>query len=514
MGSGFGVAIDATASALSHSRPLRTWLRSSRWCGDGIGLSTRLRVQDRALLEESGSEALVLFLLQAKDSDGRSRAVSLPLSIAMTQFDESAFELNVDGSTLYLSEAEQRDAYARVVVEGFREGARIRTASGDVVTFRGENLGAVRDVVSLSESDTSNVLVRLVTTRGDHVLKSYRFLDSSNREPDILGRLRDRAFPHAARLTGEIALGRGKDRLVLAIGTEQIDGTDLFSFLRDGLRREPLLEGRRDGDFASESQAIASDLGRATAMLHEALHSRGRGPWASERFTREDFQDAFRDGTGSLGSALRRLGRLVRATDPGLADAARATRTQLLDLRSAIEATLRGLERNVGGIKAVTHADLHLAQVLRRRSDGRLFFIDFEGEPERSADQRSRKQPPLRDVGSMVRSFAYVRHYAMRGSGGETDDPGSPSVPDSPAVPEHDTSGELLAWEVSMVDRFLREYLTASGIHRGMERPEAMRLIRAWAMVKALYELDYELAHRVQNFPIPLAGIVDLAATG
>lgn len=246
-------------------------------------------------------------------------------------------------------------------------------------------------------------------------------------------------------------------------------------------------------------------------MLHEALHSRGRGYWASERFTREDFQDAFRDATRSLGSALRRLGHLSRAADPDLADAARTARTQLLDRRSAIEGRLRDLEGNVGGLKAVTHADLHLAQVLRRRSDGQLFFIDFEGEPERSANQRSRKQPPLRDVGSMVRSFAYVRHYAMRRTGGGIEDPTSPIVPDPAAVPGHDASRQLRAWEASMVDRFLSEYFSASRIYQGSARPEAMRLVRAWSMVKALYELDYELVHRVENFPIPLVGIIDLA---
>src|SRR5207245_10590414 len=66
-------AIEATDRARRASRPLRIWLGSLRWCGDSIHGTTGLTVKDRAVLTESGSEAIVFFLLLATDPDAGAR---------------------------------------------------------------------------------------------------------------------------------------------------------------------------------------------------------------------------------------------------------------------------------------------------------------------------------------------------------------------------------------------------------------------------------------------------------
>jgi len=71
---------------------------------------------------------------------------------------------------------------------------------------------------------------------------------------------------------------------------------------------------------------------------------------------------------------------------------------------------------------------------------------------------------------------------------------------------------KLTAWEEGMVERFTRAYLTRSALYHDLEAIGARRMIRGWAMEKALYELEYELKYRVSNFPIPLEGIAALAA--
>ncbi|TLZ75881.1 MAG: hypothetical protein E6K08_07605 [Methanobacteriota archaeon] len=512
MASRFEDAIEATDRALRTSRPLRIWLGSLRWCGDSIHGTTRLTVKDRAVLTESGSEAIVFFLLLATDPDAGARPVFLPLSLARVRLDREAFALEADQSTIFIMEAERREGYARFVVDAFRRGEKIRTGSGDSLIFDGEDIGAFRAVSSIPGGDTSNLLLRIMTGSGDVVLKSYRFLDTGNREPEILARLHARKFPHVARHLGDVALGRGKDRLVLGTVTAHVDAVDLFTWLRDEWRRCLGREAGPNEDVAEASRGIASDLGGATAALHEALIDRHPRPWHTEPFTEEDFRDTFKSATRSLGSALRRLGQFARGDETTLAESARQARAHLLDLRAQIEETLRRLEASVGGVKCVIHSDLHLAQVLRRRSDGELLFIDFEGEPDRASGERGRKLPPLRDVGSLVRSFAYVRHYAIRDflslvSSGAT----------APSMKAHSEPAEgmlerLTAWEEDMVGRFTGAYLSRSALHHGLDSREARQLIRGWAMEKALYELEYELKHRVSNFPIPLDGIAALAA--
>lgn len=510
MPSRFEDAIESTARALQRSRPLRMWLRSLRWCGDSIRLTTELAVKDRVLLAQSGSEAIVLFFLVATDPDIGARPIHLPLSIASVRLDSGAFELQADGTTFYVTEAERRESYARFSTEAFRRGAKIPTGSGDSLTFQGEGIGAFRGVSPIPGGDTSNILLRIITSSGDLVLKSYRLLDTGNREPEILSRLHARKFPHAARFLGDVGLGLGKDRLVLGIMTEHVDAVDLFTWFCDEWRQSLGRDVDASDDVAEESRSLASDLGVATAELHHALIDRHAGPWHPEPFTPDDFRGTFKAGTRFLGAALRRLGQLAHAEEPKLAETARTARTELLDLRASIEATLGYLETNVGGAKSIIHSDLHLAQVLRRRSDGELLFIDFEGEPERPPGERGRKLPPLRDVGTMVRSFAYVRHYAMRDFVGSLATRMPLPEMDSPTVTQQTVMDRLIAWEAEMVSGFTHAYLSHSTLHHDLDRTEAAKLIRGWAMEKALYELDYELKHRIENFPIPVEGIAAL----
>lgn len=499
MASRFDAAVQATVEAIRRSRRVRSWLRSLRWCGDSVRPSTDLAVKDRAVLLESGSEAIVLFLVVARNPREGTRPIHLPLSIAFRRFDPTALELQADREPFYVMEAERRNPYAQYVIDAFRRGAKVPTGSGDTLAFRGEQMTGFRSMSAIAEGDTSNVLLRISTGSGEAVLKSYKLLDTRNREPDILVRLHHRRFPHVARLLGVQHLGDGKDRLVLGILTEYVDAVDLFTWLRERCRRD--LEGDFSG-LVETIRPLASDLGTATAALHDALVDRHLGPWRSEVFSREDYRAAFRASTGFLGGSLRRLGHLAHSPDPLLADSARRARSSLLDCRGAIEATLRGLEENVGGVKSVVHGDLHLAQVLRRHQDGTVLFVDFEGEPGRGPGSRSDKAPGLRDVATMVRSFAYLRHVALRDLGDGTED-GRPGPSD-----------RLNALEQEMVERYTRAYLDRSTLYEGLEVSLVKRLIRSWAMEKALYELDYELRHRPGNFPIPLDGVLSLAAPG
>ena len=59
------------------------------------------------------------------------------------------------------------------------------------------------------------------------------------------------------------------------------------------------------------------------------------------------------------------------------------------------------------GERIRVHGDYHLGQVLVQGDD--FFILDFEGEPESTIRDRKVKQPALKDVAGLFRSF----HYAI-----------------------------------------------------------------------------------------------------
>jgi maltokinase len=151
--------------------------------------------------------------------------------------------------------------------------------------------------------------------------------------------------------------------------------------------------------------------------------------------------------------------------------------------------------RTVGGRAGSAvrvHGDYHLGQVLR--TDGGWYVLDFEGEPARPLEERTRPSSPLRDVAGMVRSFHYAVEVALRDYG-YADDPAARS-----------SGGD---WEVRCTDAFLSGYGSAEGIDAllppGAEDQRAV--LDAFLLDKAVYEVGYELAHRPSWVDIPLAAV-------
>src|SRR5213594_2293804 len=508
----FAPAIEATDDAIRHSISFREWLRSRRWLGDSVGVRAEIAVKDRAELATTGTQSLVLFIAVAPQPEG-DLVIHLPLSISRARMDPGSHELSVGSDRVYVSEAEAQEAYLRWVVENLERNAKIPTKAGDSLRFQGEAPGTFRSMGPPLAGDSTNLLVRFSTARYDAVFKSYKLPDVRNREPEILERLHRKQFRHVPRYLGELALGSGPGRLVLAVATEFVDSADLFTWMTRGWQEEFAHGSAGAGETLEQSTLdVAASLGEATAGLHEALFDRHPGSWQAETFRGEDATAARRAAITNLGESLRRLAILSKGGEPHAAELAAKAREFLFDSRGDVESILRGLDANLGTPKMVIHGDLHLGQVLRRNADGGLMFIDFEGEPERTRGQRSWRLPPLRDVATMNRSFSYVKHYAWRESvRGDATAAMRLLMADALTDSESATARRLLAWEAATTDVFTKRYLSRSSLYEGMRPDEALQAVHGWMMEKALYEFRYELKFRPQNIFIPLEGIMTLA---
>jgi trehalose synthase-fused probable maltokinase len=141
-------------------------------------------------------------------------------------------------------------------------------------------------------------------------------------------------------------------------------------------------------------------------------------------------------------------------------------------------------QMGVGGRMIRTHGDYHLGQTLANPRG--WVIIDFEGEPARPLPERRQKRSPLRDVASMLRSFAYVTSAVeiLRGQ----------------KAPE--------GFQQRARERFLERYLdrVEQTLLPAGEAPIA-NLLSIYELEKAIYELQYELDNRPEWVPIPVAGI-------
>src|SRR5262249_32802886 len=129
------------------------------------------------------------------------------------------------------------------------------------------------------------------------------------------------------------------------------------------------------------------------------------------------------------------------------------------------------------------HGDLHLGQVLW--SEGDFYLIDFEGEPARPIEERRRKDSPLKDVASMLRSFSYAAYASLFARGGGRTEEVDRLEP------------WARAWQAWVGAAFLKGYVAAAGTSPLLPADPVQRssLLTLFLIDKALDELRYELTN-------------------
>ena len=144
------------------------------------------------------------------------------------------------------------------------------------------------------------------------------------------------------------------------------------------------------------------------------------------------------------------------------------------------------------------HGDYHLGQVLVNGDD--FYILDFEGEPESTIRDRKVKQPPLKDVAGMFRSF----HYAIYATIFNNKD----KYPFDQE--ELFKAGEILfKYFVGVFIQTYTDVAQGENLNIGY-RKEIDFLLKYCLLEKAVYELGYELNSRPRWAVIPFTGIASI----
>jgi maltose alpha-D-glucosyltransferase/alpha-amylase len=273
------------------------------------------------------------------------------------------------------------------------------------------------------------------------------------------------------------------------------------SFLNDP-SAHALELAREHASFYLDSAAL---LGRRTAEMHLALATptgalspEVAAAFAAESVTAEALALDARRIDAQVARTLDALRHgMTTLPDEITTDTAALILSRRIELFARAHA-ITASPAEASGQRIRIHGDYHLGQVLRAKGD--YIILDFEGEPARTLAERRAKQSPLKDVAGMLRSFSYAAaagldHFAQRHAGAA-----------------RTLDGWAQLWQNAVSTEFLNAWRTtmAASPHLIPEPQQAYRLLNAYLLEKALYELLYELNNRPAWVRIPLAGILSL----
>ncbi len=528
--------LDGSARSELENVVLPNYLRQQRWFG-GKG-----RQIDSVCLVDwgewsAGATRVFPVLLEVSFLDGKSDLYFLPLGVTigtptgdLLPFGSPwaiAHLTGPQGSALLhdaLADAETCASLLSAIGMGreqpMRRG-RIRSLPTEAyASLRGDASQPL--AVSHGAATSSNTLIRF----GERLLlKVFRHLDWGIHPDAEIGRFltENHRFDRIPTMAGALEYHRsGFQPITLAILQSFVinrgDGWNhALQELSHYYRRasaQPFLEPERRGLLelaaASPSPRVlealgeyphsAAVLGRRTAQMHRALSADGDNPdFAPEPFTPRDAgavrQSLREQASGALASLRNNLDRLPS----DVISSARHLLENGIELARRVEL---GVSDQMASIKIRCHGDYHLGQVLRVDND--YFLLDFEGEPARTLTERRAKQLPLKDVAGMVRSFHYAAYAGLF------------------AFTENraDAFAHLLPWAELWYQwaaaAFLRAYRKDAEDEPFWpnDGETVARLLDAFLLDKAFYELNYEWNNRPEWVRIPLRGILALMEKG
>jgi maltose alpha-D-glucosyltransferase/alpha-amylase len=486
------------------------YLARTRWYPERSprAIVPRLTSAIPVCIEGDNRPWLVFFQATQRGVSGR---YALPMQIDWVRFDRERYNPR---------------AFA-AVRQGAREGTLLDVAADPgfvtlllqclrqslVVNENGMRLSYLPTARLADKPDTPPQHIRAVETEqsnstalvdNDYVVKLYRKQENGlNPEIEIGRFLTDVAgFPNTPALLGSVEYCDGETTSAVAVvhgfvGNQGDGWTVTAAYLDRYVDEQRLLAGT-DNPGDSEEQIpylrYMSQTGKRLAELHLALASRDDiAEFAPEPITADQI-DAW---IAEVGQYAERVIEGLRQRRDQLREADRSLIDRLIALREQIAPRLDSLfPRTSAGMSIRHHGDFHLGQMLIVKED--IFIIDFEGEPRRSLAERRRKAPAARDVAGLLRSIDYSAIAAL--------DRALKTAPE-----EHSKlAGALDSWRARASDALLAAYREAMTDMRlwPSDSQAADGILDFFLLEKALYEIEYELAHRPDWLRVPLAGAV------
>jgi maltokinase len=441
---------------------LREWVQRQRWYASKSRAVTGIEIVEGIALREQ--PVLFIALVQTRFATGTHELYQLPLLLAEHAGEELAASQAIartDDWTVY--DALEEPVRLLELVRRMDKGDEIEAVEGRFSFHRADGIVATPDDAHVRrmgvEQSNSSIVID-----DQLVLKAFRKLEPGiNPELELLRFLTARGFPNIAPLHGWYEYEGSPLSATLGVAQQ---------FLPDAVGGWELALDKVHADPEWFLDQLAT-LGGVTAHMHNVLASDAGDPAFSPE---EPSQEALSLLTATVDEDIERI--FLRLPDDERV-APIVGRGQDVRERLAARSHI-----GVGGRVIRTHGDYHLGQTLHTPAG--WVIIDFEGEPARPLPERRQKRSPLRDVASMLRSFAYITSAVEIMHEGRAPD----------------------GFEERARERFLGQYF-AEVDPTLLPAGEAavVNLLSIYELEKAIYELQYELDNRPDWVTIPVAGI-------
>jgi len=456
-----------------NSNEFKGWLLSRRWFGDKSTLSN---LEFTILINyfELISERILINIIEVKTSD-YSKTYFLPLIYyekieeilepnektrdTIINLTENTFSkkivMTIDNKqtvvTLNLLEAEFCLYFWRKMLFDAKISEQFPSMEMDLTLyskqFRDEiNMKKVQNLIEaglhperyelslnqLGKGNTTNMLfmLNIFNKRApsqppiSYVLKSYKDY-SGSLEPSMLFILVKNKFPNAPKIYGTIKI-RDKETIGIiesvptAGNLGEIYWNELNSMINNIFKdvNKDYLEFSEKShisklikDNCIETIKVSSDIGNYIKNLHKSLIIPEEENYSLESVRSNIYLKNYTDTLNSMISEL--LSHMTQHPESAFFNLPKIS-SILIDIKDIIEKFRKDFEDSDIEIQPV-HQDLHMEQILYNKTDNQYdyYFIDFEGDPQLSLEEKKGKFPVEKDLASFLRALSYIKFNTL-----------------------------------------------------------------------------------------------------
>ncbi|MFX1501472.1 MAG: hypothetical protein ACFFDH_10970 [Promethearchaeota archaeon] len=257
-----------------------------------------------------------------------------------------------------------------------------------------------------------------------YVLKSYKVY-STTIEPSALFVLVKNKFPNAPKIYGTIKVyDKETIQIIESVPNKgnlgDIYWTELNNMINTVFKNadndyskfnDKSIISQLIKDHCFETIRVSSEIGKYINNLHKSLVLPSQIEYSLETVDSETFLKTYTEKLNSMISEL-----LTYMTDQPESAFFNLPKVSsiLIDIKDIIERFRSEFKTQTISIQPV-HQDLHMEQILYNKIDDHynFYFIDFEGDPQLSLEEKKSKFPIEKDLASFLRALSYIKFNTL-----------------------------------------------------------------------------------------------------